>query len=76
MQPSKDLTQTVNTQVKLGPLTLKNPVITASGTYGFGEEYAELCPVEALGGITLKGITLNLGWEILCPDLPKRPPDC
>ncbi|WP_434511542.1 dihydroorotate dehydrogenase [Desulfitobacterium sp. AusDCA] len=57
MQPSKDLTQTVNTQVKLGPLTLKNPVITASGTYGFGEEYAELCPVEALGGITLKGIT-------------------
>lgn len=57
MQPSKDLTQMINTQVKLGPLTLKNPVITASGTYGFGEEYAELCPVESLGGITLKGIT-------------------
>lgn len=57
MQPSKDSTQTINTQIKLGPLTLKNPVITASGTYGFGEEYAELCPVEDLGGITLKGIT-------------------
>lgn len=47
----------VNLEVKLGPLTLKNPVITSSGTYGFGEEYAPYCPVEKLGGITLKGIT-------------------
>lgn len=43
--------------VQLGPLFLKNPVITSSGTYGFGEEYAPYCPVEKLGGITLKGIT-------------------
>ncbi|HVJ50279.1 dihydroorotate dehydrogenase [Desulfitobacterium sp.] len=57
MQPSKELAKTIKTEVKLGPLTLKNPVLTASGTYGFGEEYAELCPVERLGGITLKGIT-------------------
>ncbi|MEA4900096.1 dihydroorotate dehydrogenase [Desulfitobacterium sp.] len=57
MQPSKSALKTVNTEVKLGPLTLRNPVITASGTYGFGEEYAPLCPVERLGGITLKGIT-------------------
>lgn len=47
----------VNLQVQLGPLTLKNPIITSSGTYGFGEEYASYCPVEKLGGITLKGIT-------------------
>jgi len=41
----------------LAGITLRNPVITCSGTYGFGEEYAEYCPLEALGGITLKGIT-------------------
>lgn len=49
--PSVDLT------VNLAGITLRNPVITCSGTYGFGEEYAEYCPLEALGGITLKGIT-------------------
>ncbi len=38
-------------------MTLRNPVLTSSGTYGFGEEYAAYCPVEALGGITLKGLT-------------------
>ena len=41
----------------LAGITLRNPVLTCSGTYGFGEEYADYCPVEALGGITLKGIT-------------------
>ncbi|WP_018212688.1 dihydroorotate dehydrogenase [Desulfitobacterium hafniense] len=47
----------VNLEVNLGPLTLRNPVLTCSGTYGFGEEYAPYCPVEKLGGITLKGLT-------------------
>ena len=41
----------------LAGITLRNPVVTGSGTYGFGEEYAAYCPLEALGGITLKGIT-------------------
>jgi len=41
----------------LAGITLRNPVVTCSGTYGFGEEYAAYCPLEALGGITLKGIT-------------------
>ncbi|MFZ3129922.1 MAG: dihydroorotate dehydrogenase [Desulfosporosinus sp.] len=41
----------------LAGITLRNPVLTCSGTYGFGEEYAAYCPPEALGGITLKGIT-------------------
>jgi len=44
-------------EVRLGPLTLRNPVLTCSGTYGFGEEYAFYCPVDKLGGITLKGLT-------------------
>ena len=47
----------VNLEVNLGPLTLRNPVLTCSGTYGFGEEYTPYCPVDKLGGITLKGLT-------------------
>jgi dihydroorotate dehydrogenase (NAD+) catalytic subunit len=41
----------------LAGLNLRNPLITSSGTYGFGDEYKEYCPVEALGAITVKGIT-------------------
>lgn len=47
----------IDLQVSLGSLKLRNPIITSSGTYGFGDEYAPYCPVEKLGGITLKGIT-------------------
>lgn len=47
----------VDLTTHLAGFTLRNPVLTSSGTYGFGEEYAAYCPVEALGGITLKGIT-------------------
>ena len=37
----------------------KNPVIAASGAYGFGEDYTDLYPLSALGGISCKGTTLN-----------------
>lgn len=47
----------VDLTTQLAGITLRNPILTSSGTYGFGEEYAAYCPVEALGGITLKGIT-------------------
>ena len=40
-------------------VTLKNPVIAASGTFGFGHEYAEHMDVSRLGGISGKGLTLN-----------------
>ncbi len=40
-------------------VTLKNPVIAASGTFGFGAEYAPLMDVSRLGGISGKGLTLN-----------------
>ena len=43
--------------VELGGLTLKNPVITASGTFGYGREYFDLGPLERLGGITVKGVS-------------------
>jgi dihydroorotate dehydrogenase (NAD+) catalytic subunit len=40
-------------------VTLKNPVIAASGTYGYGNEYNSLVPLDTLGGISVKGTTLN-----------------
>lgn len=40
-------------------MRLKNPVMTASGTYGFGEEYADLVDLSRLGGIVVKGTTLE-----------------
>ena len=42
--------------VKLGPLVLKNPVMTASGTFGYGEEYNEFYPISELGAVVVKGI--------------------
>jgi len=46
-------------QVNLGSLKLKNPVIAASGTFGYGEEYSGIIPLEALGGIVTKGLSLE-----------------
>lgn len=40
-------------------VTFKNPIIAASGTFGFGEEYNELYDVSCLGGISSKGLTLH-----------------
>jgi len=42
--------------VDLGSFTLRNPVVTASGTFGYGIEYADLVPFERLGAITVKGV--------------------
>jgi dihydroorotate dehydrogenase (NAD+) catalytic subunit len=44
--------------VRLGPLALANPVIAASGTFGYGVEYADLMDISRLGGISVKGISL------------------
>lgn len=50
----------VNEIIQLGKgLTLKNPVMTASGTFGYGEEYADFIDLTKLGGILVKGTTLN-----------------
>jgi dihydroorotate dehydrogenase (NAD+) catalytic subunit len=45
--------------LKIGRLHLKNPVLTASGTFGYGIEYEGLVPIEMLGGIVTKSITLK-----------------
>ncbi len=49
----------VKTEIKLKGLTLKNPVMTASGTFGYGEEYADFVDLSKLGGIIVKGTTLH-----------------
>ena len=46
-------------EVKIGELRLKNPVMTASGTFGYGLEFADLVPLDGIGGIIVKGTTLN-----------------
>lgn len=45
--------------VNIGRLKLKNPVMTASGTFGYGEEYAEFVDLNMLGAIVVKGISLK-----------------
>ncbi|MCL1832845.1 MAG: dihydroorotate dehydrogenase [Oscillospiraceae bacterium] len=45
--------------VTVAGLKFANPVIAASGTYGFGEDYNELYPINILGGISCKGLTLE-----------------
>ncbi len=45
--------------VKIKELSLKNPVMTASGTFGYGVEFADFVPLEEIGGIIVKGTTLN-----------------
>lgn len=49
----------VNLAVKLGEIELKNPVLTASGTFGYGLEYADFFDLERLGGFIVKGTTLE-----------------
>lgn len=46
-------------RVNIGNLALKNPVMTASGTFGYGEEFADLVDLSAIGGIIVKGTTLH-----------------
>ncbi len=44
---------------KIAGLTMKNPVMTASGTFGYGLEFADFVPLEEIGGIIVKGTTFN-----------------
>lgn len=51
----------LQTQVNIGRgLTIKNPVMTASGTFGYGTEYTDFIDLARLGGIVVKGTTLHL----------------
>ena len=46
-------------RVNIAGVEFKNPVITASGTFGFGQEYARIYDISRLGGISCKGTTLH-----------------
>ena len=49
----------MNLSVKIGTLTLQNPVTVASGTFGYGVEYAQLIDLNQLGAVVVKGIRLE-----------------
>ncbi len=52
----------MNTEVKIAGVTLKNPVMTASGTFGSGMEYNEFVDLNRLGAVVTKGVA-NVPWE-------------
>lgn len=52
----------MNTKVNLAGVTLKNPVMTASGTFGSGAEFAEFVDLNRLGAVVTKGVA-NMPWE-------------
>lgn len=59
--------------VKICGVDFKNPVIPASGVFGYGREYEELFPLDRLGGIATKGTTLNLRKGNLSPRIAETP---
>ncbi|MCP4231172.1 MAG: dihydroorotate dehydrogenase, partial [bacterium] len=49
----------INTKVNIGDLVLENPVMTASGTFGYGAEFSEYTSLKRLGAIVVKGLSLE-----------------
>ena len=62
--------------VNVAGVTFKNPIIPASGAFGFGREYEEFYPLSKLGGVAVKGMTLLEKPEIRRRVLQKRLPEC
>ena len=50
---------TLDLAVAIGPLRLANPVLTASGTFGYGDEYAHVVDLSAIGGVVTKTVTVK-----------------
>lgn len=59
--------------VKICGVDFKNPIIPASGVFGYGHEYEELYPLSTLGGIATKGTTLNRRTGNLSPRIAETP---
>ncbi len=57
--PSPNRPRVPDLSVAIGDLTLKNPVMTASGTFGYGEEYAPFVDLNRLGAVVVKGLSLE-----------------
>lgn len=59
IKPRVRMDKGVDLSVELAGIKLKNPVMTASGTFSFGEAYTDFFPLESLGAIVVKGVTLE-----------------
>lgn len=59
--------------VNIGKLQMKNPVMTASGTFGYGEEFQDFINIERIGGIIVKGTTLHKREGNLYPRMAETP---
>ena len=55
----KKMKTNINLAVEIGSLKIKNPVMTASGTFGYGEEYADYVDLNKIGAIVVKGLSLK-----------------
>lgn len=60
-------------RVNIGRLALKNPVMTASGTFGYGTEFADFFDIARLGGIFVKGTTIHKREGNLYPRMAETP---
>ena len=61
-QSSAEMRLKMNTKVKIAGVEFKNPVMTASGTFGSGMEYSEFVDLNRLGAVVTKGVA-NVPWE-------------
>ena len=59
--------------VKIAGVPFKNPLITASGAFGYGKEYEQLYPLSILGGISTKGTTLEPRFGNPAPRVAETP---
>lgn len=64
---------TPDVSTELCGIRLANPIVPASGTFGFGKEFAEIYDLNALGGISIKGTTLNPRFGNLTPRIAETP---
>jgi dihydroorotate dehydrogenase (NAD+) catalytic subunit len=69
----KDTGQDPDLRVKIGALTLKNPVLPASGCFGFGREFQSFLDLNSLGAVVVKGTTLNPRGGNAPPRLQEAP---
>ena len=59
MQTKEIMSETIKTSVDIGGVCLANPVMTASGTFGYGIEFDEVLNLNRLGGLVMKGLSLH-----------------
>ena len=59
LQPPATRLETVDLSVQVGPLRFRNPVIAASGTFGYGTEFDAYFDLEEIGGFVTQGLSLK-----------------